>query len=161
MKQIEFKRSYSSDIFLVQHQEIRDDRGSFLKVFSEDIFETEGVSFEVKETYFSRSSKGVLRGMHFQGPPVGHAKLVTVIQGEILDVCVGVHGHNFGQIFSARLSDTNNASVFVPEGYAHGFLVLSKSAVVLCHMSSGYNSAEEKGVHWDSFGSLGQLRTRY
>jgi dTDP-4-dehydrorhamnose 3,5-epimerase len=152
MKQFDFERCNSSDVLLVHHQEIRDGRGSFLKAFSENIFAAEGIRFEVKETYFSRSRKGVLRGMHFQREPFGHAKLVTVVLGEILDVSVGVNGHTFGKTFSARLSDSNNTSAFVPQGYAHGFLVLSESAVVLCHMSSGFNLAAEQGVHWNSFG---------
>mgnify|MGYP001371338327 CR=1 FL=1 len=102
------------------------------------------------------SEKNVLRGMHFQRHPYGHAKLVNVIEGEILDVVIGIGGKtntkNRGQIFSTILSEENNRSLYIPEGYAHGFLVLSEQAIVVNHLTSVFNAENDTGIHYDSFG---------
>ena len=94
--------------------------------------------------------------MHYQQYPFGHAKLVSVLEGEILDVIFGIGGmlntRNRGKYFSAILSDENRKTLFIPDGYAHGFLCLSDRAVVSYQTTSVYNAEADRAIHWDSFG---------
>ena len=143
-------------MFIVQKSRFEDERGDFIKIFNADAFGSAGLPADFKESYYSHSHKNVLRGMHFQRHPFGHAKLVSVIEGEILDVCVGIGGtlnaRNRGKFFSTILSKSNNRSLYIPDGYAHGFLVLSERAIVVNHMTSVFNPEYDAGIHYDSFG---------
>jgi dTDP-4-dehydrorhamnose 3,5-epimerase len=97
-----------------------------------------------------------LRGTHYQHYPYGAAKIVSVVKGSILDVVVGVGGkfntRNRGKIFSVELSQSNKKSLYIPDGYAHGFLVLSEEAVVVYHQTNHFNAAADKGINFNSFG---------
>ena len=144
------------DVFLIDNSKFTDERGSFIKIFNNEYFSENNLSVDFKESYYSVSKKNVIRGMHFQKYPFGHAKLVHVIEGEILDVVVGVGGlaneRNKGKVFSTVLSSTNSRSVYIPDGYAHGFLVLSEQAIVVNCMTSCFNKESDSGVHYNSFG---------
>jgi dTDP-4-dehydrorhamnose 3,5-epimerase len=154
--QFEFISTKLDDVFLVKKDKFVDSRGTFIKTFNKSAFDLVGLSTDFKESYFSLSNKNVLRGMHFQQEPFGHAKLITVIEGEILDVCVGIGGalneRNKGKFLSVVLSKANNSSLYIPDGYAHGFLCLSESAIVMNHMTSVFNLEYDSGVHYSSFG---------
>jgi dTDP-4-dehydrorhamnose 3,5-epimerase len=156
MPQFEFLETDLDDVFIVQKSKFEDARGVFIKTYNRDAFHAAGLSSDFKESYYSYSHKNVLRGMHFQRHPHGHAKLITVIEGEILDVCVGIGGalnaRNKGKYVSAILSKENNRSLYIPDGYAHGFLVLSETAVVMNHMTSVFNPESDDGIHYRSFG---------
>jgi dTDP-4-dehydrorhamnose 3,5-epimerase len=154
--QFTFIETSLDDVFIVQKTRFEDERGDFIKIFNADAFSSAGLSAGFKESYYSYSHKNVLRGMHYQRYPFGHAKLVSVIEGEILDVCVGIGGmqnaRNRGKYFSTVLSKSNNRSLYIPDGYAHGFLVLSERAIVVNHMTSVFNPEHDTGIHYDSFG---------
>ena len=154
--QFKFTETPLDDVFVIEKSKFEDDRGTFIKTYNKEAFDLVGLSSDFKESYFSFSKKNVLRGMHFQRHPFGHAKLITVIEGEILDVCVGIGGilnkRNTGKFFSIILSKDNNKSLYIPEGYAHGFLCLSETAIVMNHMTTVFNPQNDDGIHYLSFG---------
>jgi len=96
----------------------------------------------------SRSSKGVLRGLHYQLPPSAQAKLVRVIEGRVLDVAVDIRQSSptFGQYVSAELSSHNHYQLFIPRGFAHGFVVLSESAIFAYKVDNYYSPADDRGI---------------
>ncbi len=151
-KQFNFIKTHLNDVFVIEKSKFKDNRGDFIKTFNADVFKKENLESEFKESYYSFSHRNVLRGMHYQKAPHGHAKLISVIEGKILDVCVSVKNATKGQYFSIELSKNNNKSLYIPNGYAHGFLVLSRYAIVLNQMTSVFNLESDTGIHYKSFG---------
>ena len=146
------------DVFIIKRFIHSDERGAFTKTFNLNMFKElnlEG-AFEIKESLCSKSKKDVIRGMHYQQHPHGTAKIVSVVKGRILDVIVGIgkkyNSANRGKIFSVELSDNNAKSLYVPDGYAHGFLVLSEEAIVVYHQTNHFNADADKGINFNSFG---------
>ena len=148
--------THLDDVFILEKSRFEDLRGQFIKTFNEDAFREMGLATTFRESVYSISKKNVLRGCHYQKYPYGHAKLVNVIEGEILDVIVGIGGkenpHNKGKFFAAILSRENNRSLYIPDGYAHGFLCLSDHAIVSYHTTTVHNPENDTGVHYRSFG---------
>lgn len=139
------------DVFLIEPQVFGDDRGFFFESFNHAKFE-QAIGRQVKfvQDNHSKSAKGVLRGLHFQDPkPQG--KLVRVTQGEVFDVAVDVRQDSptFGQWVSAVLSADNKKQLWIPEGFAHGFLVLSDTAEFLYKTTDYYAPAHEHSLRWD------------
>ena len=99
----------------------------------------------------SKSSKGVLRGLHFQKPPYAQAKLVRCIEGKVLDVAVDIRegSETFGQHVTVELTGENKKQVFIPRGFAHGFLVLSESAIFAYKVDNSYAPTHDAGIRWD------------
>ena len=154
--QFSFVETSLSGVFIIEKARFEDERGVFIKSYNKQEFDSAKISCDFRESYFSISKKNVLRGMHYQRYPHHHAKLITVIEGEILDVCVGV-GENLdkkskGKYFSIILSKNNNKSIYIPGGYAHGFLCLSETAIVMSHMTAEFDAQHEEGIHYLSFG---------
>jgi dTDP-4-dehydrorhamnose 3,5-epimerase len=151
---MKFIKTSLSGVFEIENSKFEDCRGSFVKTFHKDIFIENGLEYNFKESYYSVSKKNVLRGMHFQLPPHDHAKLVYVVDGDILDVALDISQKSttFGDYFSTRLSCKNAKALYIEKGYAHGFLTLSKSATVVYLTSTVYASKYDAGVHWDGFG---------
>lgn len=141
-------------VYEIHNRKFEDNRGSFVKTFHEDVFREAGLETDFKESFYSVSKKGVLRGMHFQLPPHDHAKLVYVVDGEILDVAVDIRNESptFGQYFSTILSNENVKSLYMSKGFAHGFLTLSNSATVVYQTTTVHAPASDSGIRWDSFG---------
>jgi dTDP-4-dehydrorhamnose 3,5-epimerase len=141
-------------VFEIQNRKFEDQRGLFVKTFHEDVFRDKGLETSFKESFYSVSKKGVLRGMHFQLPPDDHAKLVFVTDGEILDVAVDIRkdSSTFGQYFSTKLSSGNAKSLYMSKGFAHGFLTLSESATVVYMTTTVHTPKSDAGIRWDSFG---------
>ena len=129
-------------------------RGTFVKTFHDTEFRKLGLPFETREEFFSTSHQHVLRGMHFQVPPADHAKLVFCLTGAVLDVVLDLRRHSptFGKTCATELSETNRRSVFIPSGFAHGFLTLTEGALMLYKTSTVHNPACDLGICWDSFG---------
>lgn len=141
-------------VFQIENKKLLDHRGIFIKTFHADTFKEHGLDSDFSESYYSISKKNVLRGMHFQLPPDDHAKLVYVIQGEILDVVVDVtkKSQSFGQYFSTNLSFDNARSLYIARGFAHGFLTLSESATVVYLTTTVHAPESDSGIKWNSFG---------
>lgn len=130
-----------------------DQRGSFIKTFHQTNFRLIGINFQLQESYYSISSKDVIRGMHFQLPPHQHSKIVYCSFGAILDVIVDIRkaSPDFGKSFSQVLSAENHKAFYIPEGFAHGFKALTEGAVTNYLVSSEYNQASDTGIAFDSF----------
>lgn len=130
-----------------------DNRGFFIKTFQESYFKDNKIPFELKESYFSLSHKGVIRGMHFQLPPHQHSKIVFCPQGIIQDVIIDLRkaSPTYGQHYSALLSAKNHHALFIPEGCAHGFQSLDNNSLTYYLVSSEYNQEKDSGLRWDSF----------
>lgn len=139
------------DVLLIEPHVFEDSRGFFFESFREDIFRKKtllDVSF-VQDNH-SKSSQGVLRGLHYQLPPHGQGKLVRVIQGEILDIAVDIRESSptCGQYVAIILSDNNKKQLYIPEGFAHGFLTLSETSEYLYKTSDFYHPESERCILW-------------
>ena len=137
-------------VVLLEPRVFGDHRGYFLESYQQSRYEAAGVKTTFVQDNISLSVKNTLRGLHYQHPN-GQAKLVQVLQGEIFDVAVDIRrgSPTFGQSFSAVLSAANHRQLFIPEGFAHGFCVLSESALFMYKCSTYYSPDDEGGVRWD------------
>lgn len=135
--------------FVIEPKIFEDERGYFFESFNQDRF-NQAIGAEVNfiQDNESLSSKGVLRGLHFQKGSFAQAKLVRVIQGEVLDVAVDLrkNSETFGKHVSERLSGENKKQFFVPRGFAHGFVVLSETAIFSYKCDNYYNKESEGGI---------------
>lgn len=128
-----------------------DSRGFFFEVYNKLPFTKAGVPNDFVQDNQSQSTYGVIRGLHFQRNPHAQAKLVRVLQGTIIDVAVDIRrgSPTFGQHFSIELSDANNKQLFIPAGFAHGFSVLSPTAIVAYKCDGYYSKESEGGIRFD------------
>ena len=123
-----------------------------MESFNSQKFEKQtGVNASFIQDNESMSTKGVLRGIHFQGPPHAQAKLVRVIKGEVLDIIVDLRSNSptFGQHLSISLSDLNKKQVYIPTGFGHGFITLSDEAIFAYKVSHYYSKESDCGIRWD------------
>jgi dTDP-4-dehydrorhamnose 3,5-epimerase len=137
-------------VILFEPQVYRDDRGYFLETWNRDRYAEAGLLTEFVQDNVSFSARGVLRGLHYQYPrPQG--KLLTVLQGEIFDVAVDIRvgSPSFGQWEGVVLSAANARQFYVPEGFAHGFVVLSETALVAYKCTDFYQPRSEGSLRWD------------
>ncbi len=134
---------------VIEPRVINDDRGYFMESFNESRFEAEtGHKVHFVQDNQSYSSRGVLRGLHYQAGEHAQAKLVRVLQGEVLDIAVDVRpgSETFGKHFSIVLSSENQKQLFIPRGFAHGFLVVSETAIFFYKCDNFYNKESEGGI---------------
>jgi len=140
------------DVLLIEPTVHGDSRGYFMESFRQDIL-NDFLGYEVNfvQDNESKSAKGVLRGLHYQLPPYAQAKLVRVIEGRVLDVAVDIRQSSptFGQYVSKELSSDNHHQLFIPRGFAHGFVVLSESAVFAYKVDNYYSPNDDRGVAFD------------
>lgn len=131
-----------------------DSRGRFIKTFNDDFFSKHFMSISIKETYYSTSSKDVVRGMHFQTPPFDHTKIVYVPYGKVIDVVLDIRKQSptYGKYFSTELSAENSRILIIPSGLAHGFKSLEELTIVSYMQTSCYAPDNDTGVRFDSFG---------
>jgi dTDP-4-dehydrorhamnose 3,5-epimerase len=141
-----------SDVILIEPTIHGDDRGYFIETFRQDLFE-EVVGYQINfiQDNESKSTKGVLRGLHYQLPPYTQAKLVRVIEGSVLDVVVDIRKSSptFGQHVAVRLTAESKHQLFVPHGFAHGFVVLSDSATFAYKVDNYYAPEYDRGIAFD------------
>jgi dTDP-4-dehydrorhamnose 3,5-epimerase len=138
--------------FLITLPFSTDHRGSFTKTFHDANLRASGITFQLKESYYSFSKAGVIRGMHFQLPPHQHSKVVFCPQGAILDVIVDLRADadTYGQCYATVLSADNHKAYFIPEGFAHGFKALTDDAMTYYLVSSEYSKDHDTGIRYDS-----------
>jgi len=149
---MEFIKQSIPEILLIKPIVYGDDRGYFVETFRQDKFEeTAGHKVNFIQDNESKSTKGVLRGLHFQLPPAAQSKLVRVIEGKVLDVAVDIRqgSPTFGQNVTAELSAENKHQLFVPRGFAHGFVVLSESAIFSYKVDNYYSPENDRGLAFD------------
>lgn len=144
--------TFLNGLLIVEPAVLKDDRGFFLESYNERRF-NEAIGREVTfvQDNQSRSNKGVLRGLHFQRPPSAQEKLVRVISGEVFDVAVDIRSSSptFGRWFGILLSGENRRQLWIPEGFAHGFLTMSETADVLYKVSRYYAPSDEGSIAWN------------
>jgi dTDP-4-dehydrorhamnose 3,5-epimerase len=148
---MKFIETIISDVIIIEPIIYSDDRGYFLESYNQKKFEEiVGKIFFVQDNE-SMSSKGVLRGLHFQKPPFAQAKLVRCIEGKVLDVAVDIRKGSkaYGQHIAVELSGENKRQLFVPRGFAHGFVVLSESATFAYKVDNSYAPELDAGIRWN------------
>lgn len=149
---MDFIKTSIKDIVLIKPKLLSDDRGYFVETFHKDKLETEiGYQLNFCQDNESRSFKGVLRGLHFQLPPFAQSKLVQVIKGEVLDIAVDIRtgSPTFGHHVAEHLNSHNKHQLFIPRGFAHGFVVLSEYAILSYKVDNFYSSKYESGLLFD------------
>ena len=145
-----FKKLSIPEVILVEPKLYSDNRGFFFESFKEEDFFSIGITKMIQDN-FSHSIYGVVRGLHYQKNPKAQAKLVAVFDGKIFDVAVDIRKNSptYGKWVSEILSCENHKSLYIPEGFAHGFCVLSKEADVLYKVSNEYSLENEGGIIWN------------
>jgi len=148
---MEVKTTPIEGLLLIKPMLFPDSRGDFFESYSENNFLQAGISFRFVQDNQSRSQKNVLRGMHFQEPPFGQGKLVRVVSGSALDVATDIRKNSptYTKSFAVTLSGGNNLMLWIPPGFAHGFLALQDDTVVIYKCTAPYNKASEKGIRWN------------
>ncbi|NOH55543.1 dTDP-4-dehydrorhamnose 3,5-epimerase [Vibrio coralliilyticus] len=146
---MKFIKTDISGVFILEPKIYNDERGYFIESFNQKEFD-EFLGYRVNfcQDNESKSSFGVLRGLHFQKPPYEQSKLVRVITGEVLDVAVDLRegSPTYGKSVSITLSEENKKQIFIPKGFAHGFVVLSEEAVFSYKVDNFYNQKSESGI---------------
>ena len=140
------------DVVVLEPRVFGDDRGFFYESFSERSFrEAVGIDVRFVQDNHSRSARGVLRGLHYQLAPSAQGKLVRVVRGTVFDVAVDLRrgSPTFGRWVGAELSESNRRQLWIPEGFAHGFLALQDGTEVLYKATAFYDPARERGIRWD------------
>ena len=143
-----FSTTFIKDLLVFEPKVFEDSRGYFFEAYNENEFSQQGVDINFVQDNQSKSSYGVIRGLHYQLDPHAQTKLVRVLEGTILDVVVDIRkgSPTYGKTFSIELSSENKKQLLVPQGFAHGFSVLSETAVVLYKCDRFYNKASEAGI---------------
>ena len=149
---MKFSRAEIPDIIIIEPNVFKDERGIFFESFKQN----ELNRFLGYDVYFcqeneSKSTYGVLRGLHYQEPPFAQAKLVRVIQGNVLDVAVDIRKESptFGMHIAIELNEENKKQLFIPRGFAHGFVVLSENAIFSYKVDNYYNREFDRGIAFD------------
>ncbi len=143
-----FKRTEIPEVILVEPRVFGDERGFFMETYKMPDFVASGIKENFIQDNHSRSTKGVLRGLHYQNPPFAQGKLVRAIKGEIFDVAVDIRkgSPTYGKWVGVILSEENKNMLYVPEGFAHGFCVLSDIAEITYKATNVYSSQSEAGI---------------
>lgn len=142
------------EIRIIELFDSKDIRGGFVKIYNEESYQKKNISFPIKEIYYSVSNKNVVRGMHFQVPPFEHEKIVHVITGRIIDVLLDLRKNSdtYGKYTTIELTGTSKKAIYIPKGFAHGFMSLENNTVMQYCVGSVYNEKGDSGIRYDSFG---------
>jgi len=146
-----FKKLSIPDILLIEPPIFGDERGYFLETYKHSEFQKNHINKTFFQTNHSKSKKGVLRGFHYQLPPKAQGKLMRTLRGEIFDVAVDIRKESptYGQWVGETLSDENKKMLYIPEGFAHGFCVVSETAEILYSCTDEYAPEYERGILWN------------
>ncbi len=146
-----FIKTKIEGLIIIEPTVFGDDRGFFMETYNQQVFAQNGIDVTFVQDNHSQSTKGVLRGLHFQKPPFAQDKLVRCTCGEVLDVAVDIRKDSptFGQYESVLLTQDNKKQFFIPKGFAHAFLVLSDIADFQYKCSNFYNKESEGGILWN------------
>ena len=149
---MKFSRAEILDVIIIEPDIFTDERGYFFESFKQNgLNEFLGYDVNFCQDNESKSTYGVLRGLHYQEPPFAQAKLVRVIQGSVLDVAVDIRKNSptFGKHLAVELSEENKKQLFIPKGFAHGFVVLSETAIFSYKVDNYYNREFDRGIAFD------------
>lgn len=147
----QFARLEIPEIVMIEPKVFQDERGFFMETYRYSDFANFGIKKSFVQDNHSRSERGVLRGLHYQNPPKAQGKLVRAVAGEVLDVAVDIRqgSRTYGRWVGAMLSEENKRMLYIPEGFAHGFLALSNVAEVLYKTTDEYAPESEAGIIWN------------
>ena len=148
---MKFIKTQIPEVVIIEPKVFGDDRGYFMETFREDLFEKNIRKIHFIQDNESKSKKGVLRGLHYQLPPFAQSKLVRVIKGKVLDVAVDIRKGSltFGKYVAVELSEENKRQLFIPRGFAHGFLVTSDEAIFAYKVDNYYAPEYDRGIRFD------------
>jgi len=149
---VKFIETEIKDCYEIFPREMTDLRGKLVKTFHEGMFKDKGLETHFAEEYFSVSQKGVLRGLHLQFPPYAYSKLFYCIDGSVLDVLVDLRRGSpcYGKAVCFDISADKANVLYIPEGIAHGFYVVSHNATIICKTSTVYTPGSDGGISWKS-----------
>lgn len=138
-------------LLIIQLDVYYDDRGYFIETYNKEKFKELGINFDFLQDNQSQSSKGVLRGLHFQNPPYAQGKLVCVIAGAVIDFAVDLRrkSKTYGSYFALELSEQNKTIFWIPPGFAHGFVSLQDNTIFSYKCTQVYNKHSEASIRWD------------
>lgn len=139
------------DVKIIEPAVFKDERGYFYESYNKDKFKNIGISDDFVQDNQSKSQKNVLRGLHFQKPPFAQAKLVRVIAGAVLDIVVDIRRNSpyYGKYVAVELTEENMRQLYVPAGFAHGFLTLADNTIFAYKCSAFYNKESEDSILWN------------
>ena len=148
---MEYKKTTIEGVYIIEPKVFNDARGYFFEAWKKEEFEQHIGKVEFVQDNESKSSYGVLRGLHYQKGDCSQAKLVRVIKGKVLDVAVDIRKSRptFGKYVMVELSDENKRQFFIPRGFAHGFLVLSDEAIFTYKVDNAYAPQADAGIRWN------------
>jgi dTDP-4-dehydrorhamnose 3,5-epimerase len=148
---MKFKKTAIEGVYIIEPRVFNDARGYFFEAWKKEEFEQNIGKIEFVQDNESKSSYGVLRGLHYQKGDASQAKLVRVIKGKVLDVAVDIRKSSptFGKHVMVELSDENKRQFFIPRGFAHGFLVLSDEAIFTYKVDNAYAPQADAGIRWN------------
>lgn len=146
----EFEKQKIEDVILVKPKVFGDNRGFFMETYKKSDFFANGITEEFVQDNHSKSTKGVLRGLHYQAKPYGQAKLVRCSKGIIYDVAVDIRkdSKTYGQYVKVQLSEENKHMLFIPNGFAHGFVALTDEVELLYKTGGEYAPSADRGIFW-------------
>jgi len=149
-----FKETAIPGCYIFHSRLFKDQRGSFSKMYSQEIFKQMGLDVPLAEVFFSSSNKNVVRGMHFQAPPHDQAKIVNCVAGKILDVVLDLrkNSRSYGKSIGVELSGECETTVYIPRGCAHGFYSYEDNSIICYAVETNHNKDADQGVLWNSFG---------
>ena len=147
----EFVPQRIKDVILIKPDVFSDKRGFFLESYKKTDFVKNGIDIDFVQDNYSKSQAKVLRGLHYQKKPCEQAKLVRCVKGAIYDIAVDIRKYSptFKQYVKVKLSEENKQMLYIPQGFAHGFVVLSQGAEIFYKTSSEYNQQADSGIFWE------------
>ncbi|MDG5800120.1 dTDP-4-dehydrorhamnose 3,5-epimerase [Marinilabiliaceae bacterium ANBcel2] len=150
---MKIKTTEIPDLLIIEPQLFGDNRGCFFESYNEKRFKEHGITTNFVQDNVSHSIKNTIRGLHYQLAPHSQAKLIQILKGKVLDIAVDIRENSptYGKYFAVELSDKNNLQFYIPEGFAHGFSVLSDQAIFLYKCSKFYNRESERGIIFNDF----------
>jgi len=148
---MQFEKTNFEGLLVIQPKVFEDERGHFFESFNKEIFQKNGLDVEFVQDNQSLSDKNVLRGLHFQTPPFSQGKLIRVIKGSVLDVALDIRktSKTFGKHFKLILSEQNKTMLYLPIGFAHGFLTLEDNTIFSYKCTNFYHKDSECSLRWN------------
>ena len=150
----EFVKQSIKDVILIKPKVFNDNRGFFMESYKKSDFYANGIDVEFNQDNHSKSGAHILRGLHYQKEPYGQAKIIRCVKGKIYDVALDIRGNSptYGKYVKVELSEENKSMLYIPTGFAHGFVVLSDEAEIMYKASGEYAPNYEAGILWSSAG---------
>jgi dTDP-4-dehydrorhamnose 3,5-epimerase len=148
---MKIEKTFIKDLLIVEPAVFEDERGYFFESYNKTKFKDLGIDIDFVQDNQSFSKKNTLRGLHYQNPPFAQVKLLSVLQGEIIDVAVDLRRDSctYGKSFTVLLSAENKKQLLIPHGFAHGFSVISETATIKYKCDQFYNKASEGGIRYN------------